>query len=113
MSETFTLPPGCQGFTTAGGETLRPNSNGTITLEDHHASRLKASAHKSIGLVTSQSFRLGTKTGRWCSACKRLWQAWSATCPRCGDETHAEAEHEPSPAAPLPGSWWHLLPVSA
>jgi hypothetical protein len=92
MSETFTLPPGCQGFTTAGGETLPANSNGTITLSDNHAARLKSSAHNSIGLVTSQSHRLGTKAGRWCAGCKRLWQAWSQVCPKCGEGTQPERE---------------------
>jgi len=96
MSETFTLPPGCQGFTTASRETLRPNSNGTITLEDHHAARLKKSAHNTIGLITSQSHRLGTKAGRWCAGCKRLWQAWSLECPKCGAETRPENAGSPA-----------------
>jgi hypothetical protein len=92
MSQTFTLPPGCRGFTTADGQTLRSSSNGTITLEDNHASRLLRSAHASTGLVSAQSHRLGTKTGRWCVSCSRLWQAWTTRCHRCGELTLLESE---------------------
>ncbi len=33
---------------------------------------------------------LGTKRGRWCAACCRIWNAWSHKCPKCGAQTEAE-----------------------
>lgn len=92
MSETFTLPPGCRGFTTADGQTLRADSKGTITLEDHHAARLMRSKHAAVGLVSRRSYQLGTREGRWCTACRRLWQGWSMRCPKCNAATIAESE---------------------
>jgi hypothetical protein len=92
MSQTFTLPPGCKGFTTAEGTTLRSNGNGTITLEDHHANRLLHSAHASIGLISQQVHSLGTKTGKWCRACRFLAQGWAEVCPKCAGPVVPESE---------------------
>ena len=92
MSERITLPPGCAGFTTADGRTLKAKPGGTITLEDNDAKRLMRSQHASIGLISKQSFRLGTRDGRWCTGCRRLWQGWSLECPRCGASTMPEAD---------------------
>lgn len=36
-------------------------------------------------------FTIATRAGRWCTPCKRIWQAWSKSCPRCGGETTPEA----------------------
>ncbi len=83
MSERVTLPPGCAGFTTADGRTLKAKAGTSIVLDDRDAAVLKRSEHASIGLVTSQSFRLGTRDGRWCEECRRLWQGWSLQCPKC------------------------------
>ena len=92
MSETVSLPPGCQGFTTMRGEVLKPNSNGTITLEDHDAKSLRSSQHRSIGLVTPMSFNLGTKAGTRCPACHFHGQAWTTECPRCQSEMVSDAD---------------------
>jgi hypothetical protein len=90
LSETVTLPPGCAGFTTASGRTIKAKPGGTVTLEDHDATALLKSQHASIGLVTRQSHRLGTKSGRWCLSCRRLWQAWTRKCPKCHEPTVPE-----------------------
>lgn len=89
MSERVSLPPGCAGFTTADGRTLPAKAGSTMTLEDNDHARLMKSAHAANGLISNMSYRLGTKKGRWCAKCLRLWQAWSLTCPKCGRDTVA------------------------
>jgi hypothetical protein len=90
MGTRVQLPPGCAGFRCADGSVYSAKPGSSLVLEDRHADALKKSQHSSIGLVTGESHRLGTKNGRWCRACARLWQAWSAECPRCGDLTEPE-----------------------
>ena len=91
MSQRVQLPPGCAGFNCADGTVYKAKAGTSVTLEDRHAKALSASQHSSIGLVRAgESFALGTKAGRYCVPCSRLWQAWSAVCPRCGSETVPE-----------------------
>lgn len=93
MSQRVQLPPGCSGFRCADGSVYSAKPGTSVVLEDHHASSLAKSQHQSIGLVKSgESFSIGTKKGRWCPACSRVWQAWSVACPRCGAETLAQGE---------------------
>lgn len=101
MSERITLPPGCAGFTTADGRTLKAKPGSSIVLEDGDAKRLLNSGHVSAGVISRQSHRLGTKHGRWCVECRRLWQGWSYECPKCGELTVPE-EFTFIPASPLP-----------
>jgi hypothetical protein len=95
MSERVTLPPGCAGFTTADGRTLPAKAGTSIVLEDHDVARLMKSGHAANGLISRQAHRLGTKQGRWCLACRRLWQAWSLECPNCHEPTMPENGSKP------------------
>lgn len=103
MSTRVKLPPGCAGFRkTADNSTIDSDSDSgsgrTVTLEGPDEKALMKSQHRAIGLVTPETWTIGTKRGRWCGWCARIWQAWSVVCPRCGEET---AELEPAdPADP-------------
>jgi hypothetical protein len=99
LPERVQLPPGCGGFTTADGTRYDAKPGTSVVLEDRHADALARSQHSSIGLVTKPSTGIGTKKGRWCRPCRRLWQAWSQVCPKCGQDTVPEADME-TPAGP-------------
>ena len=89
MSQRVQLPPGCAGFRCADGSVYSAKAGTSVVLEDRHAKALSSSQHQSIGLVKAgESFALGTKKGRYCSGCARIWQAWSLECPKCGEETY-------------------------
>jgi hypothetical protein len=93
MSRKIQLPPGCIGFTSADGTKSPEVRQGTsVTISDEHASRLRKSAHASIGMITvDPGTVIGTKGGRVCVPCGgRRWQAWSLECPRCGSPTVPE-----------------------
>src|ERR1700679_708683 len=91
MSQRVQLPPGCAGFRCADGSEYSAKGGTSVVLEDRHAKALSHSQHQSIGLVKSgESFSLGTKRGRVCDACSRVWQCWSLQCPKCGAETRHE-----------------------
>jgi hypothetical protein len=100
MGERFNLPPGCAGFTSADGSRISAKAGTSVVLEDHHAARLKKSAHASIGLVTPMSYALGTKKSTLCPACNFLGQAWTTECPRCQTEMLREDGYTSGPDAP-------------
>lgn len=100
MGERVELPPGCAGFRCADGTVYKAKPGSAVTLDDRHAKALRNSQHRSIGLVTPPAFAIGTKNGRWCPECRRLWQAWSVVCPKCGEDTCEETgESKPFPAS--------------
>ena len=86
------LPPGCGGFTCADGTRYDTRPGGTVTLDDRHAKALAASQYAGTGFIRAESFTIGTREGRWCRPCRRLWQAWSVVCPRCGHTTVPEQD---------------------
>ena len=91
MSKKIQLPPGCGGFTSADGSRYDAKPGTSVEVSDEHAARLRHSAHTSIGMITvDPGTAIGTKKGRYCPPCHRLWQAWSARCPRCGSPTVPE-----------------------
>lgn len=91
------LPPGCYGTEMPDGTkyTNRKSDGGvrgggTIDMDDHHASQIATSSNGRLGLISAAlTESLGTKKGRRCEPCGRLWQAWSEQCPRCGHDTVA------------------------
>jgi hypothetical protein len=89
------LPPGCSSLRMEDGsvypsETGRPG--GFVNVEEHHAAAINhLPGNGDAGLVAAKGRHfLGTKDGRWCTACRRLWQCWSVVCPRCGEATEPE-----------------------
>jgi hypothetical protein len=70
-----------------------------VTVSDEHA----AAVHRFSGgdaAILNGVFRSfgGTRAGRWCQACKRLWNRWNRECPNCHAETVPEAEMPEQPA---------------
>src|SRR5579875_21758 len=94
------LPPGCGGFTCADGTRYDTRPGTALTLEDRHARDLAKSQYAQAGFITAESFTLGTKKGRWCRPCRRLWQAWSQVCPKCGQPTAPARTLTTRPPAP-------------
>ncbi len=94
MTVRVNLREGCSGFTMTDGTNYTGRPGGHVDVEDHHAPFIRRQAGGDAGLVGYGSFRtfLGTRDGRWCLDCRRLWQAWSASCPKCGADTVGEAE---------------------
>jgi rRNA maturation endonuclease Nob1 len=70
------------------------NRRGTIEVSDDHAVHVERQIGGEGGLAFAGGFRgfLGTRKGRWCAACRRLWNAWNHECPRCGESTSEDAE---------------------
>lgn len=84
-----TVPDGCKKLEMEDGTKYKAGAGGHVDVTDDHASALRRGWYGQAGVITGQSYTLGTKTGRWCGACKRMWQSWSACCPRCERETVA------------------------
>lgn len=89
MSVKVQLPPGCSGFDCKDGtKYTAPRPGGRITVSDRHAEAINKGQFGETGLVNakgSQSF--GTKQGKQCPDCGRLWNAWNTTCPKCDTPT--------------------------
>ena len=86
------LPPGCYGLTGPDGSKTKPVRPGTsVTVTDEQAKVIRSSSNGQLGIISGvQATVIGTKRGRRCTRCGRLWQAWSVTCPRCGRDTEEE-----------------------
>ena len=92
MSKRVNLPPGCSGFTTADGTTYAGKPGGYVNVAERHARDIARNPELggNAGLVSlSTALSIGTKKGQYCPDCGRMWQAWSATCPKCGQDTIA------------------------
>lgn len=89
MSVKVNLPPGCYGFEAKDGTKYtagRPG--GHVNVEDRHARAINQGQYGQQDFISakgSQSF--GTKTGKLCEPCGRLWNAWNSVCPKCGHDT--------------------------
>jgi hypothetical protein len=83
-----TLPDGCKGLDMADGTKYNADGRGRVDMSPEHAKYLKTSWYGQSGVMTdSQSLSFGTKRSMLCTPCKRAWNAWSTTCPRCGEPT--------------------------
>lgn len=71
------------------GTTYNGRPGGRVTVADQHGDAIARTLGGDAGLVGSGRFGvfLGTRKGRVCEPCHRVWQAWSTKCPRCGAET--------------------------
>lgn len=91
MTVRVNLPPGCEGLNMQDGKRYTAASaGGHVDVEDRHAAAIdRLSTGGDAGLVSGGRFRsfIGTRRGRWCPACSRVWNAWSHECPRCGADT--------------------------
>lgn len=95
------LPPSCGGFADGDKKYLAERGPGSfVNIDDTDPAGRRALQHLrsqdyvSAGLVAGEEkfFAVTRDDGRWCQPCKRLWQRWSRTCPKCGEDTVPEAE---------------------
>jgi hypothetical protein len=95
------LPPGCAGIADGNWKRFADKPGGHITLDDtdpverRQLAKLAAQDYASAGLVDAgpeKFFSNRVGDGRWCRACRRLWNRWNGTCVKCGGETVPEAE---------------------
>jgi hypothetical protein len=87
------LPPGCFSLAMEDGTRYKARkAGGHVEVSEDHAraiNRLKGNGD--AGLVTAKNAHfVGTRNGRWCEACRRLWNVWSVACPRCNAPTETE-----------------------
>lgn len=77
------------------GNEFNAKPGGRVDVPDSYVPELQASSAVRSGVISaSQSFNLGTKIGRVCRPCRRTWQGWSETCPKCGLPTEVQAQEE-------------------
>lgn len=91
MAVRVEMPAGCFGFSMQDGTKYSGRPGGHVTVTDEHARAIERTNGGDAGLVQAKyrSF-MGTKAGRWCESCRRLWNSWSVACPRCGKDTVPE-----------------------
>jgi hypothetical protein len=83
------LPDGCYGLEMASGRKYdAPRSGGTVEVDPADARYIGTSFYGQSGIMRGgEQFCIGTRKGRRCPECTRIWQAWSALCPRCNKPT--------------------------
>jgi len=82
------LPTGCNSLKFSDGKEYYGKRGGHVNVSDEHAREIGSSSNGQLGIVSgTQALVVGTKRGQWCWPCGRLWQAWSAECPKCGQPT--------------------------
>jgi len=82
-----TLPTGCVGLEFSDGTKVDGRA-GTAEVTETQARDIDHSWYRRAGVMRGgQQFSFGTKRTRTCTPCKRRWNAWSSTCPRCGAPT--------------------------
>lgn len=96
------LPPGCLGFADGDKKYLAERGPGSyVNLDDERQlKKLANQDYASAGLVDAgpekQFIKDPRRQGRWCPhcPCNTIWQAWTRTCPKCGEATVPESEME-------------------
>jgi len=92
MGVRVQLPPGCSGIDAQDGTRYTGKKGGFVEVSERHAAAIRDSQHQSIGMLNAREAHfIGTKRGRRCVPCRRTWNVWSVTCPRCGKDTEEES----------------------
>lgn len=77
------LPDGCRGVDMATGQyTARPGD--TISVSPGNAAAIR---QRAATVRRGERFAFGTRRGRACTPCRRMWNAWNTVCPKCGEPT--------------------------
>ena len=87
MSIRTELPPGCSSLRMEDGTRYKARKpGGFVNVSEGHADAInRLSGNGDAGLLSAKGAHyIGTKNGRWCAACRRLWNVWNDECPRCG-----------------------------
>lgn len=94
-----TLPDGCMGLEFSDGTKVDGRA-GSAEVTERQARDIDKSWYRRSGVMRGGTqFSFGTKSGRICMPCKRVWNRWNALCPRCGEQTE-ESGPEFSQQAP-------------
>lgn len=80
----ITLPDGARRVAMDGSNRYTGGPGDTVRVSDTHAAAIRKFASRT---PRGDRFAFGTRAGRWCAGCARLWNAWSAACPKCGADT--------------------------
>jgi hypothetical protein len=101
------LPRDCAGFSDDGERFMAERGPGSFLNldDDRQLAKLRNQEYSSAGLADcgpEKYFTRRTLDGRWCPACRRMWNRWNDICPCCEAETVPEAEmvRPPRPAGP-------------
>jgi hypothetical protein len=88
------LPPGAYGLSLGSFKTKRVKPGTSVNVDDPKILKLiKNCSNTELGILSDKELvGIKTKNGRWCQECRRLWQTWSKTCPKCSRETVPEAD---------------------
>lgn len=88
MGVKVNLPPGCSGFDCKDGTRYYTKKGGSVEVSDDHAQAINTGQFGEKGFITAtNALSFGTKKGRSCSGCHRVWNVWNHTCPKCGRPT--------------------------
>lgn len=79
------LPEGARTIAQDGSNRYTGRRGDKVRVTPGQAAALERFRH--TGPTHGERYALGTKAGRWCGTCLRLWNAWSMLCPRCGEAT--------------------------
>ena len=89
MGVKVQLPPGCSGFDCKDGTKYTANKpGGKVEVEDRHASAINSGQYGDTGFISAKgSLSFGTREGKQCPQCSRVWNVWNSVCPKCDVET--------------------------
>lgn len=86
----ITLPDGCRGVDMATGQyTARPGDSIQVSAGNAETIRQRAATAR-----RGEQHAFGTKRGRRCPPCGRVWNAWNTRCPRCEGPTEEATDGE-------------------
>jgi hypothetical protein len=80
----ITLPEGARAVNMADPRRYTAGPGDQVEVSPGHAANIRRLAQR---VRSGERFALGTRRGRHCGPCDRLWNVWSAACPRCGAAT--------------------------
>lgn len=82
------LPPGCYGFECSDGTKYTGKPGGSVDVLDYHADDVNKGQYGQQGFISARgALSFGTKKGRNCRSCNRVWNVWNQTCPKCDQPT--------------------------
>jgi hypothetical protein len=86
------LPDGCYGLDMANGKKYTADKpGGQVEVTERDSKYIGTSWYGQTGVMSgSQTLSFGTKRGRWCWTCRRLWNNWTTSCHKCGELTEPE-----------------------
>lgn len=85
----ITLPDGVQTIAMDGTDRITGRPGDTVRVSPTQADAIRTHVANRTGPPAGQRFAFGTRRGRTCPACHRLWNVWTLEC-RCGRPTEPE-----------------------